>query len=59
MDPNETLRRIRILQANYAANPVDGLTPNQVEDLIDLTEALDAWLSKGGFLPQAWMKGRK
>lgn len=48
MDPNETLRRIRM----YTAQPVllddDGIC------LAELVTALDDWLTRGGFLPDGW-----
>lgn len=30
--------------------------PDDLERLADLMEALDEWLSKGGFLPKAWQR---
>jgi hypothetical protein len=47
MDPNETLRRLREL----CAKNQDLVDPS---DLVELVEALDSWVSKGGFLPKAW-----
>jgi hypothetical protein len=47
MDPNETLRSIRDvikMRRGRKANDV----------LVDLIEALDLWLSKGGFHPDDW-----
>lgn len=55
MDPNETLRRIRELimdLPNYA--PGD----EPAAELAVLFIDLDEWLSKGGFLPSAWLSGR-
>jgi hypothetical protein len=54
MDPNANLeeqRRIvaRILAAE-TANHYDAAR------LADLVEALDAWISKGGFLPETWKR---
>lgn len=52
MDPNETLERLR----RYAADDTG-------EDWLDfgpeLFQALDSWLSKGGFLPDDWCPGRR
>lgn len=42
MDPNETLRLMRLA------------VKDDLDQLADLFEALDGWLSKGGFLPAAW-----
>lgn len=47
MDPNETLRRLRELCALDNCRLF-------AEEIADLFEALDQWLSKGGFLPEPW-----
>ena len=52
MDPNEALAIIRAAAERYR----DDLS-TEVEDLapaLEAFEALDEWLSKGGFLPGAW-----
>lgn len=50
MDPNEALRELRDLVKDTLAGPL-----NQTAiDLSERFEALDAWLSKGGFLPKPW-----
>jgi hypothetical protein len=49
MDPNETLDRIRKL-CRPEAREID---PDG-SDLSDHVEALDEWLTGGGFLPEAW-----
>lgn len=51
MDPNAKLADIRSLLAYEESNP---LTRDQFEELSDRIRALDEWLSKGGFLPDAW-----
>jgi hypothetical protein len=56
MDPNETLKAIRdgivnlrdLMDQGYAPYPED------VQRLLSQAEALDEWLSKGGFLPKEW-----
>ena len=53
MDPNATLKRIR----QIIAEGDDG-SESLTEELPELVEALDEWLSKGGFLPLEWAKGR-
>ena len=64
MDPNATLHRMREISGDYAA-----CTPfciagcrRTVEryagEMIDLFEALDEWLSKGGFLTEEWKGNR-
>ena len=58
MDPEQALRDARSACQRYNAackNPGD---TNRRElaaaNLVDAFEALDGWLSKGGFLPKAW-----
>jgi hypothetical protein len=53
VDPNETLARIRKEIANTYTE--DG---GNAATVIDLLEALDTWLSKAGFLPDAWTHNR-
>jgi hypothetical protein len=53
MDPNEALRRIREL-----VTPGAERTDPDGAELSELVQGLDEWLSRGGFLPQAWAKGR-
>lgn len=48
MDPNEALRRIRELIANPQSTAVE------LVELEELVSDLDAWLSDGGYLPEAW-----
>lgn len=50
MDPNKTLKNCRIAAMNL-------LTANNNATAVELAEtfeALDQWLSKGGFPPAAW-----
>lgn len=59
MDPNECLREIRELKMRLLAQddneePHD---PIDVARLLELVEALDGWITAGGFLPEAWKKG--
>ena len=60
MDPNATLEQIRDLYTNlvdlldeeYAVGR--GKFGDDAIRLAELVEALDEWLSNGGFLPKAW-----
>lgn len=52
MDPNATLARLRTLAA--LAFP----TLAEIIEMAELFDALDTWMSKGGFLPAAWSVGR-
>lgn len=53
MDPNECLQMIRGALQRYE----DGTEDDDCEsDLVASVRELDEWLSKGGFLPDAWKK---
>jgi len=67
MDPNETLRQIRTavmaalaLADDYEKDPDPATAEdaedylNQLDELAQLVNSLDEWLSRGGFLPAAW-----
>lgn len=51
MDPNANLEEQRRIVSTIIR---DG--SGDAERLADLVEALDEWLSKGGFLPEAWKR---
>jgi hypothetical protein len=57
MDPNETLAEIREILLNGG---IGGRNLVKSYDngnrLAELVEALDNWISRGGFLPDAWAK---
>ena len=52
MDPNATLETIRRL--TKAILDGDGNAEELAEELAEACEALDGWLTRGGFLPDAW-----
>jgi hypothetical protein len=63
MDPNETLR---IIRATIKQMRVEEPTPyrearpefiQHARDLAAHVEALDEWLTQGGFLPATWQRG--
>lgn len=61
MDPNEALRQIRLLikQMEVEDKPDHYHGGGQqwkqhAEDLAEQVQALDEWLAKGGFPPDAW-----
>lgn len=61
MDPDEALREIRRAVAEYRRREesetgieFDLALGALMETLVDSSEALDDWLSKGGFRPTAW-----
>lgn len=53
MDVNETLRQLReyVTATNHGEYTIGDEPTNE---LIELFEALDDWLTKGGELPDAW-----
>jgi hypothetical protein len=53
MDPNETLRQLRQLFADIDEEVWD---PLEFERARDLFQALDGWISNGGFLPEGWQR---
>jgi hypothetical protein len=50
MDPNATLQEMRSLMG------LDPMMPWESARLAELVEAMDGWLSAGGFLPEAWRR---
>lgn len=62
MDPNTNLTEIRSELSDIAVcrDSTAGADPGRVveaaERVVDLFEALDEWLGKGGFLPDAWQR---
>jgi hypothetical protein len=66
MDPNEALKRARKAAARIRElQDKEDLTKEEAEEheqehenLVESFEALDGWLSGGGFLPAAWKAGR-
>jgi hypothetical protein len=60
MDPNENLREQRRLLKKINEYIPAGDDTEYVEDLVSLAtlaESMDEWLSRRGFLPDAW-KGK-
>lgn len=56
MDPNATLQEIRDLIAAIQGEPMADDIDEKASDLAELFQALDWWLSDGGFVPNAWRK---
>lgn len=55
MDPNANLDQMRRL-AEYILGVSNGMTKVAAENLAELVQALDGWLSHGGFLPEEWKR---
>lgn len=59
MDPNAALAEIRELLAQDRRQlDAGGLHRDDAATLMERLEALDEWLSKGGFLPADWGQHR-
>lgn len=58
MDPDVTLADIRALCADMPDSETTSAADMgaHLAALIDSVEALDEWLSRGGFLPAAWQR---
>jgi hypothetical protein len=55
MDPNANLKEMReIAKTILSGEEYD--TGYDAVRLAELVEALDEWITKGGFLPEAWSK---
>lgn len=60
MDPNETLRRIRELRKELVQDDLEmgddipSAFAERAMQLVELTGALDGYISAGGFLPLEW-----
>lgn len=53
MDPNETLRQLRhVVQLNNQDNLITD--DHTLDYVLERVQALDTWLTDGGFLPDDW-----
>jgi hypothetical protein len=54
MDPDETLRQLRcaITEYRFATGPAQAVPA--ADRVVDHADALDRWLTGGGFAPAAW-----
>lgn len=55
MDPNANLEEMRRLAGKLLADEFE-IDSADAERLAELVQALDAWISKGGFLPRDWQR---
>jgi hypothetical protein len=59
MDPDEALKKIRKgLEKIHATDDYDDLEP-VLQEVVEAMEALDKWITGGGFLPMDWAAGDK
>jgi hypothetical protein len=56
LDPDEALKRLREL-ADKIDSPF-GFDLAEAKDLAIQFQALDGWLTRGGFLPKDWARSR-
>jgi hypothetical protein len=60
MDVNETLRMLRTMADGLIHESDSGASPERVaaigDTLAELVQAMDQWLSRGGFLPTDWQR---
>lgn len=56
MDPNSNLAEMRYIADGFVDGDYeeDALKIAKAERLAELVQALDEWLSRGGFLPKPW-----
>ena len=61
MDPNATLAELRrlIREYQYRSDMLLRIDDEHADPIIERIGALDEWLTKGGFLPDAWKTNRK
>jgi hypothetical protein len=56
MDPNQTLHDLRSALAEYRVATSVSAADDAAERLAEHIQALDDWLSTGGFLPTDWSR---
>lgn len=58
MDPDECLKQIRQALLLMGEAESDAAYMTAASDLFNAVEAMDAWMSKGGFMPTAWWSAK-
>jgi hypothetical protein len=56
MDPNETLRLLRLTLKQMKADTDPAIRQAHADEAAEHFNALDNWMSSGGFLPEAWKR---
>lgn len=60
MDPNANLEELRRLAESmleaYEDEDSNGIDQDDAARLAELVQALDGWITGGGFLPSAWKR---
>lgn len=57
MDPNETLRMLRLTIKQLRVDEDTDVWEAHANEICEYFEALDDWLSRGGFPPEEWREG--
>lgn len=55
MDPNATLAKLRHAIESFEDQSDPILAEIAAQEMFEAAQDLDEWLSKGGFLPDAWV----
>ena len=59
MAPDRTLRLLRAAIVDYRIASSPSTSEEAATRVAEYSEALDAWMSRGGFPPAAWNAGRR
>lgn len=59
MDPDETLRQLRLTIKQMRVDESTEVRKAHADEIAEHFEALDGWLTTGGFLPKAWQREGK
>lgn len=54
MDPNEALRQLRLTIKQMRVDTDPAIRQAHADEIAEYFEALDEWLTRGGFLPEDW-----
>lgn len=56
MDPTETLRLLRLTIKQYHVDDDPDVKAAHADEITEYVEALDGWMTSGGFLPNQWAR---
>ena len=54
MDPDETLRLLRLTIKQMRVDTDPAIRKAHADEVAEYAEALDGWITGGGFLPKDW-----
>lgn len=55
MDPNETLRLLRLTIKQMGVDTDPDIRAAHADEIAEYFAALDRWITEGGFLPREWL----